>query len=855
MFKKTITAKKQALAISAVVAALAITAGSVFVSPSESNNERVLTPTLLVSAGNNTTQVVSTDGTKLSRGLNNYGQLGSNDYANHRSWASSSLDKKVVQLSSPYSHSVALTDTGEILTWGDNSYKELGSNADSSLSTPQTVTVALSFAKVSAGANFSVALDNAGSLYSWGTNDSGQLGNGGTNTVPEPTVVAFGTTFQDVKAGRNYVVALDSENKLWAWGANNHGQLGINSTANVSSPQKISEKTWSFVNTNSTSETTVAIDTEGELYVWGSNSSGQVGLGTDWRLLQQQENDRVAREIQKVKDADAARRNQLIAQCRSDRQQIIDEVVKKNEEEAAKEAAKNTPSPTPTPGATGTPAPTSTPTPTPTSTFTPAPLPTFPQTCEAQVDASFVPTDTSALVPAVIPEPDLLPDTLAPTLVREGEWSYAASGTENTFAVNSNGVMYGWGADRNGQTGLGLTDEDSHTQVPVQVSGGLRISNVDVGQNFAAAVTRNGDLVTWGSNQGNALGGPGDQVNVPTVVSEDAVSVSVGERTGYVIKTDGVLYSWGAGANGLLGNGQEGDKASVDSINQGARQVSVSANSVIGLNSNGQLIVWGSNEAKTFGKIIEDKVLTPQLVTASTAVGVAAGDRFSASVDADGKVWMWGSNVNRQSGVNGDGDATVAPVLVPLPKRIKLITAGASAMFAVDVDNNVWTWGAGNSNATEVKLGVDVVKISAGANHVVALTADGSIWNWGVTPGVVLGAIDVSAFVQVPTDIIFADLSAGGDTTVAVSTDGALYGWGSNLNQQLNQNTTDIVDVVSLIDDTHDYVKVSVSSTHALAVDDDKAVYAWGSEPYGTFGSIASQQKQPFVLPITGSEK
>lgn len=861
MFKKPLTVRKQILAAASVVAVLALTAGSAFVSSSEADNERQIVPASIISAGLNTTQVVSSSGTRFARGLNNYGQLGSANYSNSRDWSPITSDKKIVRISSPYAHSVALTDVGEILTWGDNRLNALGVQSDAALSTPQIVPIALSFKKISAGANFAVALDNAGNLYSWGTNDYGQLGNGTTETVASPTIVSYGVTFQDVKAGRNYVVALDSEGKIWSWGLNNHGQLGNGTTVDGLTPQKISDKTWSFVNTNTTSETTVAIDTEGELYAWGSNSSGQVGVGTNWRQQQLEENAKAEREIQAVKDADAERRRQLIQACevvRSDALRAAEDVRNKAiADEAAKQAQIDAakPTPTPTPGSTGTPAP-STPTPTPSSTFTPPPLPTYDKTCAQEVDATFTPTDTSNIKPVIVPEPALLPDAVQPVLVAGGEWSYAAVGTENGFAVNSdNDLLYGWGSDANGQTGLGLTDEASHTQVPVQVSSSKRFGNVDVGDGFAAAVTTGGELFTWGSNEANALGGPTETKNVPTSVTKDAVSVALGFKTGYVIKNDGNLYSWGEGRKGLLGNGQEGAKSAIEPINQSAVQVSVSAESVVALNDANQLLAWGSNDSKIFGKTSEQDTLTPKLITTSPAVDVAAGNKFSVSVDSDGKVWAWGSNIASQSGVNGTGDSTISPVLVPLPKKIKLVSAGSSAAFAVDYDNNVWMWGGGNANPVELKLGADAVKISAGFNHAVVLTSDGALWNWGVTsPDAVLNAPTDAAFVEVASGETFIDVSAGGDTTVAVSSDGALYGWGVNTNQQLNQETGDPVKTVALIDDSHKYEKVSLSSTHALAVDDQNAVYAWGNEPYGTFGRIATVQKQPFIIPITETE-
>jgi alpha-tubulin suppressor-like RCC1 family protein len=73
-------------------------------------------------------------------------------------------------------------------------------------------------------------------------------------------------------------IALKTDGTLWAWGLNSSGQLGFGNQTNYSSPKQVgSLTTWLKIAGTYTS--TYAITTSGALYAWGSNNVGQLGLG------------------------------------------------------------------------------------------------------------------------------------------------------------------------------------------------------------------------------------------------------------------------------------------------------------------------------------------------------------------------------------------------------------------------------------------------------------------------------------------------------------------------------------------------------------------------------------------------
>ena len=853
---KALTVKAQVLAIMAVISVVALGVSS-FVSSAEVFTEvKSLTGATIISAGQNSSQVITSDNTHLSRGLNNYGQLGLGNYENQREWTTGSAEN-IAKLSSPYTHTVALTKDGKIYTWGDNKYQQLGQNAQSSQSMPAPVSIAYKFKTVSTGQGFSLAIDKSGNLYSWGINNYGQLGTGDTNIVKIPEIVSTGTKFSSVKAGKNYGMALDNNGIIWSWGANDKGQLGNGNTEKQLTPKPISDKIWSFINTNSSSETSIAIDAGGKLFTWGANNNGQLGNGSDWRQQQTNENERVAKEIQNIKDADAQRKSALIATC-----------------EAKREAEKPSvviPTPTPTPVPTEEPIPTptekpteggteETPVVTPTPTPTPAPTkepvaPVYDKTCTEEVNASFIATDTSNIKPSIIPEPTLSVNSVKPVPVTNGEgFSYAAVGAENGFAIDVNGILYGWGADKNGQTGIDINDEKSHTQVAIAVNSNSKFKQVDVGIGFAAAITVDDNLFTWGKNDAGSLGAGEDIRKVPALAKSKISFVALGQKTGVALGTDGTIFTWGHDTNNLLGGEERKSGPEIISTEAKGSLISVGSNSVIGLNQNGQLIAWGNNINNTFGnpEILNSAI--PVSISPSQFIGVAAGKHFTMALDSNGQVWSWGLGSSGQTGENNDGEMTTNAIMVPLAGKIKLITAGEKSAYAVTEDNVILFWGNGNASAKQIKMPEGVIQITAGKNHVVVLDDNGHIWNWGLDTVALSGSAVEDEFNRVNTDDIFIAIAAGGETTIAIKENGNIVGWGDNTYRQILENGNPVL-TPTVIDEDRKYKSISISETHVLAIDNNNVVYGWGSEPYGTFGDIATMQITPFVLPIINNKE
>ncbi|SHO57835.1 RCC1 domain-containing protein [Vibrio quintilis] len=135
------------------------------------------------------------------------------------------------------------------------------------------------------------ALDDEGNVYSWGLNDYGQLGHGDTTSRPVATRIEFFVQ-NDLKVVEVYTIGAGyyqynttifrtDKGYLYACGYNGEGQLGDGTTANKSAPVRCGylENIQQVHIGGGHPKCIHAINDEGQLWSWGWNATGQLGLG------------------------------------------------------------------------------------------------------------------------------------------------------------------------------------------------------------------------------------------------------------------------------------------------------------------------------------------------------------------------------------------------------------------------------------------------------------------------------------------------------------------------------------------------------------------------------------------------
>jgi hypothetical protein len=188
-----------------------------------------------------------------------------------------------------------------VRAFGSNTAGQVGTGAaGGTFTTPQQVvgvggTGTLgNVVAIAAGAISSYAVRSDGSVVAWGHNGAGQLGDASTTDRAAPVVVAnVGGTGQlanvaEVKAGIDFALARRSDGTVVAWGSNGSGQLGIGSTAGpFTSPLTVQAVGGGGALSGIRSiaaggiYTSYAITNAGRLLAWGENLIGMVGDGTN----------------------------------------------------------------------------------------------------------------------------------------------------------------------------------------------------------------------------------------------------------------------------------------------------------------------------------------------------------------------------------------------------------------------------------------------------------------------------------------------------------------------------------------------------------------------------------------------
>jgi alpha-tubulin suppressor-like RCC1 family protein len=232
-----------------------------------------------ITSGNDTSVAIKTDGTIWSWGGGLNGRLGLNStlYRSSPVQIGLSSDWSNVAVGS-YGSVSAIKSNGTLWAWGSNSSATLGLLDVIDRSSPTQVGTLTNW-KQTSQSYFTIAVKTDGTLWGWGTSGGGALG---TNASPvifsSPIQIGALTNWNKVSSKGRGVNAIKTDGTLWGWGNNFRGMLGLNNTIYRSSPVQVGALTnWKEISTSS-SFTGAAIKTDGTLWSWGSNASGELGL-------------------------------------------------------------------------------------------------------------------------------------------------------------------------------------------------------------------------------------------------------------------------------------------------------------------------------------------------------------------------------------------------------------------------------------------------------------------------------------------------------------------------------------------------------------------------------------------------
>lgn len=202
---------------------------------------------------------------------------------------------EILKIVSGKSHTLLLTNKGEVFGFGWNKAGQLGNGNDKIVKVP--VKMKLNNTEyfknaidIAAGDIHSMILKKDGTVWCCGGNFSGQLGNLTNENSFYPVLTKYkdGKIFDNVikiTAGWDFSVALKKDGTVWAWGDNKYGQIGDGTRTNKNYPVCVKgSKGIGFlkdiVDIKAGAFHVLALSKDGTVWAWGDNEFGQLGDGT-----------------------------------------------------------------------------------------------------------------------------------------------------------------------------------------------------------------------------------------------------------------------------------------------------------------------------------------------------------------------------------------------------------------------------------------------------------------------------------------------------------------------------------------------------------------------------------------------
>jgi len=676
--------------------------------------------------------------------------------------------------------------------------------------------------QIEAGLYHSLAITSTGRVFAWGNNEYGQLGDGTTTQKSTPMNItslfglATGETVTQIVAGSNHSFALTSTGRVFAWGHNEYGQLGDGTSANKSTP---TETTTSFGLASGETVTQIvagfyhslAITLNGRVFAWGYNNNGQLGDGT--------------------------------------------------------------------------------------------------------IASKYTPTNITAGFGLSVGE--------TVTQIVAGAW--------HSLAITSNGRVFAWGGNGLGQLGDGETSFYKSTPMNITSRFGLAtgetVTQIVAGLGHSFVITSNGRVFAWGYNSEGQLGnGTTTSKSTPTEITarfglsagETVTQIVAGDYYSLSITSTGRVFAWGNNEYGQLGDGTTVNKSILTDITF-AREIELLQTSQYDYSTSIVEFV-PTREGYSFGGWYIDILLTNPCTYTSmpsqniTLYGKWTANSYTITFETNGgsvvtsKTQNYATNVTAptnpaKTGYTFDGwysDSTFenAYTFTTIPaenitvyvkweinqydvtyyympedfdpmtdvslmpgETITQIVAGSNHSLSITSTGRVFAWGGnglgqlGDGTTTNKTIPVEITEnfnlstgekitsIFLGGWHSSALTSTGRVFAWGSNYYGQLGdgtstnrntPIDITSSFNLNEDEIITDLFLGRYQSSALTANGRLFTWGLNDLKQIlhyeigNIDTPrEILNRFSLSDNER-IISISFGGSHSSAITSTGRIFTWG---------------------------
>ncbi|MEO8329442.1 MAG: hypothetical protein ABI586_05500, partial [Candidatus Nanopelagicales bacterium] len=243
-----------------------------------------LTDIVDIGGGREHVVALHNDGTVSTWGSDYFGQLGNGnvDQSSHNEPVDVPGLTNVVDVDDGHYHSIALKSDGTAWTWGFGSLGQLGNSSTATrVHSPVQFGNLSNIARVFGGRDMTYALLDDGTVWCSGGNASGECGDDSyVAKIDAPVEVPGLTSIVDMAGGRNHALALKSNGTVWTWGLNADGQLGDGTTNKRAVPEQVAGLS-NVVDVGAGADHSIAVTADGHVFTWGWGARGQLGLGDE----------------------------------------------------------------------------------------------------------------------------------------------------------------------------------------------------------------------------------------------------------------------------------------------------------------------------------------------------------------------------------------------------------------------------------------------------------------------------------------------------------------------------------------------------------------------------------------------
>lgn len=438
-----------------------------------------------------------------------------------------------------------------------------------------------------------------------------------------------------------------------------------------------------------------------------------------------------------------------------------------------------------------------------------------------------------------------------------------SAGDNHTLALREDGTVLAWGSDRYGQLGLGRTVIQTTPSRVNGVSTRAAANSLAAGDSHFVSLQSDGSVWAWGSNRNGQLG-DGSTADSPTPIRvrglpSNITAVAAGGDHSMALTSDGNIWVWGNNTFGELGDGTTTQRRSPVQVPgfTNAASIAVGYFHAAAIKRDGTLWTWGNNQFGELGDGTTTERHSPVQVASlgNTNSSVDAGDYHTLVIRNDTTVWAFGFNNAAQLG-DGTQVNRSTPVQVTGLHAISISAGGSSGTSpgvhgsaAIATDGTLWVWGAPYNSTTggfvprQITGLTGGVEVSVGVVHLLVRRNDGSVWSMGSNSASQLGYSTSSPVFNPPAPVPglsgAAGIAAAGQASAASLADGSTYAWGSNSDGQIGSPTVLSRPVPTVIPGLSNVIQISAGGTgrlyqtHSVALKRDGTVWAWGSNNFG----------------------